>query len=195
MSVDDSRGLFHCFACHAGGDVVGFVEQIEGVTRMQALSSLARELGISFDAASASPTPQRTPAEALLLRIHAEAAELYSQALALPAAKPCAQALQERGVNSRAAAIFRLGFAPGGDWLTQRLRQRGYTPEQLEKARLAMPSDGRLKDRRAGGRESYVCQCTARRLIHAPFLHVATPRSAGLTTREGPRRASCNRHA
>ena len=41
--VDDSKGLFHCFGCKAGGDVISFVRRIEGVDFRTAIKRLGVE--------------------------------------------------------------------------------------------------------------------------------------------------------
>src|SRR4030095_10905575 len=40
LTVNDEKGLFHCFGCGAGGDVIRFIELIEGVSFKQALERL-----------------------------------------------------------------------------------------------------------------------------------------------------------
>jgi DNA primase len=41
LSVTDGKGVFHCFGCHAAGDVIAFVQKIEGVDFKDALLHLA----------------------------------------------------------------------------------------------------------------------------------------------------------
>lgn len=40
FSVSEERGLFYCFGCNEGGDVITFVQKIEGVGFLEALSIL-----------------------------------------------------------------------------------------------------------------------------------------------------------
>ena len=40
FSVNEEKGLFHCFGCHEGGDVIRFIEKIEGVDFKGALVHL-----------------------------------------------------------------------------------------------------------------------------------------------------------
>jgi DNA primase len=46
LSIDLSRGLFHCFSRGAGGDAFEFYERMHGVSFAQAVSRMARDLGI-----------------------------------------------------------------------------------------------------------------------------------------------------
>ena len=49
FTVDDKKQLFHCFGCGAGGDVVSFIMQKEGLNYPQSLEFLANKAGISID--------------------------------------------------------------------------------------------------------------------------------------------------
>jgi len=40
LSVNEDRGLFHCFGCQAGGDVIRFVELIEKISFKEACERL-----------------------------------------------------------------------------------------------------------------------------------------------------------
>ncbi|MBC7479766.1 MAG: DNA primase, partial [Pseudorhodobacter sp.] len=54
--VDDRKGFYYCFGCHAKGDAVTFVKETENVSFMEAVEILAREAGM--------PMPERDPVEA-----------------------------------------------------------------------------------------------------------------------------------
>ncbi|MGQ9727010.1 MAG: CHC2 zinc finger domain-containing protein, partial [Candidatus Fervidibacter sp.] len=46
--VSPDKGLWHCFGCGAGGDVIDFVQRIENLTFAEAVAKLARQLGIRW---------------------------------------------------------------------------------------------------------------------------------------------------
>ncbi len=54
--VDDRKGFYYCFGCHAKGDAVTFVKETENVGFMEAVEILAREAGM--------PMPARDPVAA-----------------------------------------------------------------------------------------------------------------------------------
>lgn len=75
LSVTPERGLFHCFACGAGGDVIRFVERLDGVSFTEALRILSGHTGhAGYTAAtdnSLSQSPQlpsqpRSPLRAIM---------------------------------------------------------------------------------------------------------------------------------
>src|SRR5690606_39624316 len=51
--VDDRKGFYYCFGCHAKGDALTFVRETENVSFMEAVEILAREAGM--------PMPARDP--------------------------------------------------------------------------------------------------------------------------------------
>ena len=48
--VDDRKGFYYCFGCHAKGDAIGFVKETENVGFMEAIEILAREAGMTVPA-------------------------------------------------------------------------------------------------------------------------------------------------
>ncbi len=42
------KNLFHCFGCHAGGDVFNFIMKIENTTFPEAVKILAKKFGIAI---------------------------------------------------------------------------------------------------------------------------------------------------
>jgi DNA primase len=63
LSIDLARGLFHCFSRGEGGDAFEFYEQMHGVSFAQAVSQMARELGLE-DSRRGSRSRRASPARA-----------------------------------------------------------------------------------------------------------------------------------
>ncbi len=150
LSVSASRGLFHCFGCSAGGDVIRFVERIEHLSFGEAVESLASRAGIQLRYAEGGSGPQRPSGQrARLVEAHALAAAFYTEQLAGPEAAPAREFLSGRGFDAAASAQFGCGYAPGGwDGLTKHLLGRGFKPAELTLAGLTRESArGSLVDR------------------------------------------------
>ena len=50
FGVSREAGLFHCFGCGAGGDVIRFVERVHQVSFREAVRRLARRASIRLEA-------------------------------------------------------------------------------------------------------------------------------------------------
>ncbi len=51
LSIDNARGLWHCFGCHAGGDAIQFLMQFDRVSFVPALRILAERAGVELPTA------------------------------------------------------------------------------------------------------------------------------------------------
>lgn len=48
FAVSRDAGLFHCFGCGAGGDVIRFIERTEHISFPEAVRRLARRAGLTI---------------------------------------------------------------------------------------------------------------------------------------------------
>src|SRR6056297_655953 len=47
--LEPDNGLYYCFGCQAGGDVIKFLMELEGWTFVETMRYLGQEVGISFN--------------------------------------------------------------------------------------------------------------------------------------------------
>ncbi|MGY1709291.1 DNA primase [Geodermatophilus sp. SYSU D00758] len=155
LHVTPARGLYHCFGCGVGGDVIRFVQEIDHISFTEAVELLARranvELRYEDDGGRPTGAPDRAQAgqRARLVAANTAAAAFYAEQLRTPEAAPARQFLADRGFDRQVALDFGCGFAPSGwDSLTRHLRGAGYTQQELVTAGLAKESSrGTLIDR------------------------------------------------
>ena len=153
--VTPSRGFYHCFGCGEGGDVITFVQKVEGVGFTEAVERLANRYGVQLryteeDGRSAN-RPQ-SGQRSRLIEAHRLAADFYvGQLVDSPDAVLARRFLDERGFDKDAADTFGVGFAPqGGDGLLRHLRQKGFTDQELVTAGLVAESGRGAYDRFRG---------------------------------------------
>jgi len=137
MSVDQARGLYHCFGCGKGGDVFSFVQETQGIDFGDSLEMLARRAGITLvrDAADAKRRGRRGAAVEAILK----AIEVYHERLKkAPEAGPARAYLRNRGYDLAVIDEWKIGFA-GTDWdtLTKELRAGGVEDRVLVDAGLS----------------------------------------------------------
>jgi DNA primase len=139
--VDDRKGYYYCFGCHAKGDAISFVRETENVDFIEAVRILAGEAGM--------PMPERDPEagrqadrRAGLAEVMEEALRFYRLQLRTAAAAEARAYLDRRGLSPEALARWDIGFAPQG-WqaLGDHLRQKGIPDDTLIEAGLAKRSD------------------------------------------------------
>jgi DNA primase len=149
LSVSPARGLFHCFGCGAGGDVIRFVERIDHVSFAEAVERLAATAGVDLRYVEGSSPSRPAGQRARLIEAHARAAEFYADRLKSEEAAPARAFLSDRGFDAAATAHFGCGFAPAGwDALTTTLLGQQFTPAELMAAGLSRQSSrGSLIDR------------------------------------------------
>jgi DNA primase len=150
--VTPSRGMWYCFGCAEGGDVLNFVQRMDHLTFAESVEKLARRFGVELryvdgGAATNRQQGQRTR----LVEAHAVAAAFYAEQLQSAQAQTGRTFLQERGFDQDAAQHFNVGFAPKSwDALTSHLRQRGFTDAELLAAGLVSQGNRGVYDRFRG---------------------------------------------
>jgi DNA primase len=152
FNVTPARGLFHCFGCQMGGDVIKFVREIAGLGFTETGERLAEKYGVAlrYEEGSA-PRSSGGPQRPRLVEAHKMAQAYYAEQLATPDAMAARQFLDQRGFDQDAAAHFGVGFSPrGGEDLTTYLRQRGFTDAELVTSGLSGDNNRGLYDRFRG---------------------------------------------
>lgn len=146
--INPSTGLWNCFGCHKGGDVFDYVMEREGLEFPDAIRYLAERAGIELSEEQGSA--QRGPKRNRLIEVLTEAEEFYSTMLLRGRGEGNNAArsyLSGRGFGSDICRRWHLGYAPGRGTLVSHLRQKGFTPQEIMAADLALDRSGRLSDR------------------------------------------------
>ncbi len=141
FTVNETRQIFHCFGCGAGGDVFHFVMEYEKVDFVTAVKILADRAGVEI--VYEGGQPEKSGDKDALYKIHREAAAFYHRLLTEGTEGAEARRyLEERDLPTDLLKEFQVGFAPNEwDGLMKRALKKGYTAEQLEAAGLVVPSD------------------------------------------------------
>ncbi|MBJ7357156.1 DNA primase [Nocardioides sp.] len=143
FNVSPSRQTWHCFGCGEGGDVISFLQKIDGLTFVESVERLADKYGVQLkrEEGDVRDDRPRGPQRGKLIEANRVAQQFYAEQLVTPAAAQARQFLTERGFDGEAAERFGLGFAPrGGEDLLKHLRQRGFSEEECIAAGLVAQS-------------------------------------------------------
>jgi DNA primase len=139
FNVTPARGLYYCFSCAAGGDVIKFVQEIDGLSFIEAVERLAGRAGIDLRYEQGGYVPgQEQSKRRRLLEAHRLAAQFYADQLETPAAAGGRAFLAERGFERADALRFGVGYAPAAwEELTRHLKGKGFTDEEIIAGGLA----------------------------------------------------------
>ena len=102
--------FYKCFCCGAGGDVVKFVMEIEGISFYEALKSLAERYGIPMPKRS-QYADEDSKLRGALLAMHELAAENFRANLKSQAGEAARAYLAKRGLAAETVEHFGLGYS------------------------------------------------------------------------------------
>jgi DNA primase len=140
--VHPGKGIYKCFGCGVGGDVISFVMQLEGWSFSEALRQLAARAGVQIeeeDEEEAEEARKRRQARELYQKIMKLAQGYFAQQLMEPAGEEARAYLERRGVSAGVREAFGLGYAPES-WqnLLDYLHHEGIKGALVERAGLAL---------------------------------------------------------
>lgn len=141
FSVHSAHQFYKCFGCGAGGDVIKFVMEIEGLTFYEALKLLAERYGIPMPRRADYSDPD-TKLRAALYRMHEIACEMYRAAFDGSAGAVARAYVTKRGLTTGLITEFGLGFSEAsGQMLARRFEREKFTAEEMEASGLVLKRD------------------------------------------------------
>ena len=138
FSVSPRRGIFKCFGCGEGGDVIRFVMKSEGVSFLEAVKKLADSANILLPEVSGynkENEEKKKEHNNLIYEINKDAASFFYGSI--KNSPKAIEYFKKRELDSQTVKMFWLGFAPDG-WtgLFEHLKQKGYTEGDIFDAGL-----------------------------------------------------------
>ena len=128
FSVAPDKGFYYCFGCHASGNAIKFLMELDHLTFVEALERLANRANIPLPEAKLSPEQRaRDERRKKLYEACDLAATFFHNCLTQTSmGKPGLDYLKKRGLTKDTIEKFKLGFAPDGwDKLYHAFHERG----------------------------------------------------------------------
>jgi len=133
FNVDARKNLYFCYGCQRGGDVFKFLEEVEGLSFMEALKELAESLSIELPKigakdvkASKEQKSKRESGMEALTRSGAYFAYVLKEEKTPGAKEALKYLLNDRGLSQEEIEELHLGFAPESpDMLSRKLKEAG----------------------------------------------------------------------
>lgn len=136
FTVDEKKQLFHCFGCGAGGNVVSFIMQKEGLSYPEALKYLADKSGIKI---TYSKDDRKNDELKRFYDINRDIMMFFYKNLLTE--RKAQNYLRQRGLKSSIVNTFMLGYAKDSwDDLVKYVSEKDYLLEDIEKLGLIKKS-------------------------------------------------------
>ncbi len=141
FTVSPDKGIFYCFGCGAGGNVISFVMQYQRLSFPEAAMELARRYGITLALRDLGPEEsRRAKKRQLFYDLHKEALAFYQATLEGDKGGGARDYLANRGLTPEVIRTYRLGYAPPGwDGLRRHFQHKGFAVEAAAEVGLLAP--------------------------------------------------------
>ena len=140
LTVYPDTNSFYCFGCGAGGDVISFIRRIDNLDYVEAVKTVAQMAGMSMPEDGYDDTLAKRRMR--LLAANREAARFFNTCLMDEKNRSALDYFLRRALTTATIRHFGLGYAPDS-WhaLTEHLRSKGFTYEEMVLANLDRRSD------------------------------------------------------
>ena len=143
MNISESKQIYKCFSCGAGGNVFTFVSEYEKIGFVEAVVKVANIIGYDLSSYEIE-TPKVDTKKERLLKLVKDACDFYNYNL-LNSDNEGITYLSKRGISIDVIDNFKLGYAPSDSSKTLRyLTKKGYTVEEIIEAGIGINNNGFL---------------------------------------------------
>lgn len=118
LKINDSKGIYKCFACDAAGDSIKFVQDKLSLNYIEAIKDIASNLGITIEE---KEWKNKDPRYEIALKVLKAANRLYKKIASEMNPANYKAFLTKRGLNEESVTNFEIGYAPPNNALTKYL--------------------------------------------------------------------------
>ena len=150
FTVSPTKQFYHCFGCGAHGTAIGFLMEYAGLSFIEAITDLAKNVGMIVPKEDSTPQSREADAQNKTIKLGLQetlqqAANYYKAEL--KNSPRAIEYLKGRGLSGVIAAKFQIGYAPTG-WQNLQNVFANYENEALQTAGLVVENDqGKRYDR------------------------------------------------
>jgi len=152
FTVTEEKQIFHCFGCHAGGNVFKFLMDYKKISFVESVQEIAEQQGIEINYDDEGYNEKQSEQE-ILYDINTEVGKYFSNNLLHDAEGEIARNyFQKRNLKVQTMRSFGLGYAHNG-WenLVNFLKEKNIDLEKaLQLGLIGRNNDGRVFDKQAG---------------------------------------------
>lgn len=125
--VNESKGLYYCFGCGKGGNVIGFLKDIKGESFKEVIDYLKKKYNIPLEDTKLYKSSKTAESESPVKKILNLALNFYYENLFVyvSGSRHIIKYLNERSIDENTAKDFKLGYAGFGNGLAAVLSNNG----------------------------------------------------------------------
>lgn len=143
FSVSETKQLYHCYGCKAGGDMISFVMEMNGMSFAEAVQDLAERANLSlpqdFNKNAGGASSQKREKAKTAYKLNRFASVFFRNQLS--SHRSSQRYLQERGLTEQTQQVYYVGFAPDAwEGLSSHLTQGGAPLDVARELGLIRPS-------------------------------------------------------
>jgi DNA primase len=138
--VIPDKNVYYCFGCHAGGDAIKFIMEMEKLSYPDAVRFLAKRYGVELQSVEGYEEKNATDAKEkdTVINLYNRVASLFHYLMTQEAGgKFALDYIVGRGLTMETIVKFKLGYSPADrHWLKKFLRNKNFSDEFLDKSGL-----------------------------------------------------------
>ncbi len=146
--ISPEKQIYHCFGCGKSGDVIKFVQEMEGCSFVEAVVKLGKQVGINVEPYLRTDK-EKTTEYKKYVSLYSVANDIYRRCLFSQMGKRAIAYLTGRKIDKETIETFSIGYAPD-EWnfLMNELVKKGFKVEDMFRWGLISRSDtGHYYDR------------------------------------------------
>lgn len=137
FTCSSEKGLFYCFGCQTGGDIIAFLMKIENLSFHEAMEKLADMAGVAYR--PEKPLTQEEQRRANLRKLLEHTKAFYHKNLMSSSGSIAREYAKNRNLTQATCDKFELGFAPNdATSLAKEAKTTGYSNQDLKDAGLCV---------------------------------------------------------
>lgn len=137
FTCSSEKGLYYCFGCQEGGDIIAFLMKMESLSFNEALEKLADMAGVEYKPARPMTGEEQRRAGVRRLLDHAKA--FYHKNLMSAGGEFARAYVKQRNLTKETCQKFELGFAKNdATAFAREAKSAGYTEKDLKDAGLCV---------------------------------------------------------
>ncbi len=144
FTCSSEKGLFYCFGCQEGGDIIAFLMKMENLSFREALERLADQAGIDYQPFEAMSGEEQHRAN--VRKVLDFARQYYHKNFMSRAGDHARAYVKSRQLTKETCEHFELGLSAAQGMLTTAAKQAGYTEPDLKDAGLCIQTQYGLKE-------------------------------------------------